>query len=575
MIRAFSILQYTITVGGGEQLEVDNPFFHLSGKPASEGGAFTRLISTPRFQFLLLLVLATFLCTVKLDSGGLMGNDECFYAQMAKEAVRTGDWLTLRFAGIPYHQNPWLHMWIIASSYKIFGVSDWAARFPTCVQTVLIIIMTYLLAQWLFDNAWISMLSASSLLLCDYFFKFARKAHMDHLMTLLFLVAVITFIAGRRRHQAWYLLTGAAIALSVLTKSILGLFPMITIASYILIRREWAVLKKPFFWLAVVVMILAGSSWYIYEYRMFGRLFVDKHIRWLIYYRSAFGGIMGEDKTLLTYLSKMGRNVFYFARDSHIWFLAAACGTGMFFVSARKAISGFRRSPEEGYLLVLWFLVPVAVMSLAGEFKSWYLMPVFVPMVILTALFLAGTVRRPRRLRILNLFFIALLFIHLLVLVVTPYFSLDMKHEVRHPGIRKLATKVRMLDLTPDKRTVHFPASREIAERNGMEQGLFSYWSIAPPWAFYSDHPLLERSKPYSLEETRMFLDGEGGVCLTTGRGYDVISGDRSLPYEVVGRAVDGKTEYVVCCSRSLYERLRKRIETDFSRPPLYRVRDY
>ena len=200
-------------------------FFKLSSQPASAGSPFMQLLSTPRFQFVLLLTLTAFLCTIKLDNGGIMAFDECFYAQKAKEIVTSGDWLTQRLAGKADHLNPWLHMWTIAASYKLFGVSDWAARFPTCVETILIVLLTYLLAQWILDAPFFGLLSSLMLLANDFFYRFARKAHMDHLVTLLFLAAVTMYILGRHKNRLWFLGMGVSIGLAILTKSVLGLFP--------------------------------------------------------------------------------------------------------------------------------------------------------------------------------------------------------------------------------------------------------------------------------------------------------------------------------------------------------------
>jgi hypothetical protein len=170
---------------------------------------------------------------------------------------------------------------------------------------------------------------------------------------------------------------------------------------------------------------------------------------------------------------------------------------------------------------------------------------------------------------------LSLLMVHLSILVVTPRFTLDLKHEIRHPGIRKLATKVRMLDLEPNMKVVQFPATKEIAAQHGMQPGFFSYFSIALPWLFYSDHPLFERSAPASLDETRRYMDLGGGVCLTTDDGFRVISEGGTLPYEIMGRAQDKSMVYSICCSRENFFRWRESSETDFSRPPLYDLRQY
>jgi 4-amino-4-deoxy-L-arabinose transferase-like glycosyltransferase len=533
------------------------------------------LISTPRYQFILLAVLTVFLCSIKLDSGGLMKYDECYYAQKAKEMVRSGDWLTPRFAGRATHDNPPGHMWIIAASYKIFGINEWAARFPTVIETVLIVLLTYLLARWLFSSSWVAFLSGSGLLLCDYFYKYSRKAHMDHLMTLLFLIALVSFIAGRRRHQAWFILTGAAVGYAVLTKSALGLFSLISIFIYIIIAREWRLLRRPVLWAGLCVSILIVFAWYYHQYRIFGDRFFDIHVRWLLFSRSIMGNTEAADRSVSDFLLKMLNNLYLFLRDAHIWLVLGIVGIVSFFKRNRgtPACSGVHRS--ETVLLAVGGIAPLLIMSLAGDFKSWYLMPVFVPFVIFSAVFLTHILKTERRTAIAGYVFLTLLTIHLSILIVAPIFTLDMKHDIRDPGIRKLATKIRMLDPDGGMQTVLFPATDGIARESGMKRCPFSYHGIASPWNFYSDHPLRPRSDPATLAETRSIMDEEKGICLTTAKGFDVISDGGRLPYKVIGRVIQGNEEYVTCCSAGYYEKRRGDIERDYSRPPLYSLRRY
>ena len=549
-------------------------FFDLGNEPTCEGGPLTKLLSTPRVQFAVLLLLTLFLCLIKLDAGGLAAFDECLYAQKAKEMVLSGDWLTQRYMGAPEHQNPWLHTWMIASSFKVFGISEWAARFPTCMQTVLIILLTYLLVHWLTKRPWVALLASSCLLFSDYFFKYARKAHMDHLVTLLFLLAVIGFILGRRRNQRWFILMGVSAGLAVLTKSLLGLMPLAVIAVFIVLRREWSVLAKPLFWLSLALAIAVGSSWYLYEYSAFGGEFVEVHFGRQLFGRTA---VTGGGVGVFTGAFLVGRlkNIYLFIRDAHIWFVLALLGAVLSFRRGSDGSGLLRDVPAERLLVILWTAVPVVLVSFTSTFRGWYLMPVYVPLAILAAFFFSSVIRQPERLKIAAFTVLGLLLLYLAVLVVTPLFTLDPKHEIRHPGIRKLATKARMIGPDAIGRVMYFPATREIAGRHGLETDLSNYFSFTLPWNFYSDIPMDARGVSTDLEEVREYLSMHGAVCLTTVEGFLVISDNRTLQYEIIGRAKAGRTTYVLCCSRQNYRTWRAVIETDHSRAPLYPLRDY
>ncbi|MBI3713537.1 MAG: glycosyltransferase family 39 protein [Burkholderiales bacterium] len=61
----------------------------------------------------------------------LVPTDEGRYAEMAREMVATGDWITLRLNGIKYFEKPPLQNWMNAITFSLFGLGDWQARLWT------------------------------------------------------------------------------------------------------------------------------------------------------------------------------------------------------------------------------------------------------------------------------------------------------------------------------------------------------------------------------------------------------------------------------------------------------------
>ena len=57
----------------------------------------------------------------------LQDDVDAVQAQIARNMLDSGDWVTARLDGIPYLEKAPLIYWLIAGSYKIFGVHDWAA----------------------------------------------------------------------------------------------------------------------------------------------------------------------------------------------------------------------------------------------------------------------------------------------------------------------------------------------------------------------------------------------------------------------------------------------------------------
>ena len=86
------------------------------------------------FKFLAALVLiASVLFLVGLGGMDLSDPDETFYAETAREMLEDGEWLTPKIFDKPQFEKPPLYYWLIIFSYKIFGVNEFAARFPSAL----------------------------------------------------------------------------------------------------------------------------------------------------------------------------------------------------------------------------------------------------------------------------------------------------------------------------------------------------------------------------------------------------------------------------------------------------------
>jgi 4-amino-4-deoxy-L-arabinose transferase-like glycosyltransferase len=85
------------------------------------------------------LILATlYVCYFShLGAIGFVGPDEPRYAWIARDMAETGDWVTPRLYGKPWFEKPPLFYWGAASCFKLFGVSEAAARLPSAISALL------------------------------------------------------------------------------------------------------------------------------------------------------------------------------------------------------------------------------------------------------------------------------------------------------------------------------------------------------------------------------------------------------------------------------------------------------
>ncbi len=107
-----------------------------------------------RILWLVLIIATLYLCYFhNLGAIGLVGPDEPRYAWIAREMQESGDWVTPRLYGKPWFEKPVLLYWGAALSFKLFGVSEAAARIPSAFAALLATLAMAWLA-WRVYSAW-------------------------------------------------------------------------------------------------------------------------------------------------------------------------------------------------------------------------------------------------------------------------------------------------------------------------------------------------------------------------------------------------------------------------------------
>ena len=88
-------------------------------------------------------------CTVSPPS--LMDDVDAVQAQIARNMIDSGDWVTPHLDGVAYLEKSPLKYWLIAGSFKIFGVHDWAARIPVSLAAVILCWLVCRMGAWAFS----------------------------------------------------------------------------------------------------------------------------------------------------------------------------------------------------------------------------------------------------------------------------------------------------------------------------------------------------------------------------------------------------------------------------------------
>ena len=162
--------------------------------------ALSRSVSDPRFQLGMVLILAVVIIFSKLGGNGLANYDDCFYAQKAKEILKTGDLMTMHFNNQPAWENPPFFMWLIALSYKLFGVNEFAAKFPSAFFGVATVFLVYVIARKLYDP-WVAFFSSFVLSTTFIFTRYARHAMMDVTLSFFVCLSILALLLALERRR--------------------------------------------------------------------------------------------------------------------------------------------------------------------------------------------------------------------------------------------------------------------------------------------------------------------------------------------------------------------------------------
>ena len=119
----------------------------------------------------------------------LMDDVDAVQAQIARNMLQSGDWVTARLDGVAYLEKSPLKYWMIAVSFAIFGAHDWAARIPIALATVLLCWVTARFAAWAFGRR-AGLYAGLVLATCVGLFLFTRILIPDVMLTLTITLAL-------------------------------------------------------------------------------------------------------------------------------------------------------------------------------------------------------------------------------------------------------------------------------------------------------------------------------------------------------------------------------------------------
>ena len=240
-----------------------------SGDGGFDGRTGGSRASSYLYLGVLLFAAAVYLgCIISPPS--LMDDVDSVQAQIARNMLSSGDWVTARLDGVIYLEKAPLVYWAMALSYKIFGVHDWAARIPIALSAIGLGLLTAAFGSWAFGRR-AGFYAGLCVATCIGLFLFTRILIPDVMLTFTVTLAMWAMLRALEEEEPhprlWAFLLAASLGTGLLLKSLVAVvFPLATGLIFLLVTRQLFLARTwkrlhPFSGLAIVLLIAA--PWHI------------------------------------------------------------------------------------------------------------------------------------------------------------------------------------------------------------------------------------------------------------------------------------------------------------------------
>jgi len=312
-----------------------------------------------------------------------------------------GDFVTPYLNGVPRFEKPILFYWTQAAAFTAFGDNEFAARLPSAIAGVGIVLVLYLLGVEIASRraAFVAALVMATMF---RFVTFARIGLTDVPVMFFVIAALYGFIravqplsggdrrwgpaSGDRRwgsasagpSAAWALFAWVCIGLGVLTKGPVGLLSVAIWAAYAAFSRNWSVFGRTRPLIGMAIALAIALPWYVVMAVQHGRAFTD----------FALGHEIVERMLSEQSFGAPARGFFYYFK---IWPGDAAPWSAVFVASvgwiAWRWSSLDRGARQAVVFAAAWFISVFLVFSVSRSKVPHYVLPAYPAAAVLIGVF--------------------------------------------------------------------------------------------------------------------------------------------------------------------------------------------
>jgi 4-amino-4-deoxy-L-arabinose transferase-like glycosyltransferase len=236
----------------------------------SAGGA-GGVLDRARLCELIVVLFASLVFILSIISPpSLMDDVDAVQAQISRNMMTSGDWVTAHLDGIAYLEKSPLVYWMMALSFKLFGAHDWAARLPIALSAVALCWILCRFVTWAI-GARAGLYAGLTLATCVGLYLFTRILIPDVILTLTITAAMYAFMRAlepdEKLTSRWAYTFWAAMAVGLLLKGLIAaVFPVGTALLYLLFtkqlgsRETWRRLR---IFSGIGLLLLIAAPWHV------------------------------------------------------------------------------------------------------------------------------------------------------------------------------------------------------------------------------------------------------------------------------------------------------------------------
>ena len=230
------------------------------------------------------LVVAATVFFFHLGAYGLWDPDESRYAEIAREMLAMRDFIVPHLNYVAYVEKPPLLYWLTALSFRILGLSEFAARLTPALSAMLGVVATFIFADRAMGRRR-AVMAAAILATAPLYAVMAQVLTTDMLLSALLTVAIFALFLHFKEGGAWCWIAFVAVGLATLTKGPVAIaLPALSMLVFLWWEGALKSSMRRFHAIAGGTIILTiAAPWFIAvgvrEPGFFDFYFIGEHVR--------------------------------------------------------------------------------------------------------------------------------------------------------------------------------------------------------------------------------------------------------------------------------------------------------